>query len=150
VYHFLSSRVSACCLEAVLLSWAKRLLPETIVFYFCSTCIQDRAELYAGLATLRMLVRKYEFRDQDDRRPMADMVDTTFPPLLSIFQVASPFYSLISHFLGLLMDGKIDICGAESLWGTHGKPVARVVNATFPPLPSIFQVASRLCCPSSR
>jgi hypothetical protein len=36
---------------------------------------------------LRLLTRKYEFKDEDEREPLAQIVSVTFPPLLAIFQV---------------------------------------------------------------
>ena len=51
---------------------------------------QEHARLYGGLLLLRLLSRKYEFKDEDEREPLAHLVSATFPPLLSIFQVGSP------------------------------------------------------------
>jgi hypothetical protein len=39
---------------------------------------------------LRLLTRKYEFKDEDEREPLAQIVSVTFPPLLAIFQVRQP------------------------------------------------------------
>ena len=35
---------------------------------------------------LRLLTRKYEFKDEDERDPLAQIVSVTFPHLLAIFQ----------------------------------------------------------------
>ena len=50
---------------------------------------QEQARLHAALAALRILARKYEFKDEDERAPLASIVDATFPLLLPIFQVPS-------------------------------------------------------------
>lgn len=47
----------------------------------------DQNYLSAGLRALRILVRKYEFRDESDRAPLVVTIDATFSPLLSVFQV---------------------------------------------------------------
>ncbi len=49
---------------------------------------QEQARLHAALSALRILARKYEFKDEEDRAPLASVVDATFPLLLPIFQVA--------------------------------------------------------------
>lgn len=38
---------------------------------------------------LRLLARKYEFKDDTEREPLAHIVSTAFPPLLAIFQVGA-------------------------------------------------------------
>ena len=49
-------------------------------------CVQEEPRLLGGLYALRILARKYEFRDDDDRLPLNDIVNNTFPVLLHIFQ----------------------------------------------------------------
>ncbi len=48
---------------------------------------QDQARIAGALAVLRFLARKYEFRDEEERAPLDQLVNTTFPVLLQIFQV---------------------------------------------------------------
>lgn len=48
---------------------------------------QDQARIAGALAVLRFLARKYEFRDEEERGPLDQVVNTTFPTLLQIFQV---------------------------------------------------------------
>ena len=48
---------------------------------------QEQARLHAALAALRILARKYEFKDEEERSPLGGVVDATFPLLLPIFQV---------------------------------------------------------------
>jgi hypothetical protein len=50
-------------------------------------CAQDHGQLYGGMLMLRLLTRKYEFKDEDEREPLAQIVSVAFPPLLAIFQV---------------------------------------------------------------
>lgn len=44
------------------------------------------AQLYAALLMLRLVARKYEFKDDDDREPLNELVASTFPRLCHIFQ----------------------------------------------------------------
>lgn len=48
---------------------------------------QDQARIAGALAVLRFLARKYEFRDEEERGPLDQVVNTTFPTLLQIFQM---------------------------------------------------------------
>ena len=45
------------------------------------------ARMHGALYALRILARKYEFRDEEDRAPLEAIVNTTFPLLLPIFKV---------------------------------------------------------------
>uniref|UniRef100_A0A1D2AD30 Importin N-terminal domain-containing protein n=1 Tax=Auxenochlorella protothecoides TaxID=3075 RepID=A0A1D2AD30_AUXPR len=47
---------------------------------------QDQARLDGALSMLRLIARKYEFKDDVDRLPLVQMVQATFPLLLPIFQ----------------------------------------------------------------
>ena len=51
------------------------------------TCDQDHAHVYGGLLALRVLARKYEFKQTEQRDVLATIVNATFPQLLAIFQV---------------------------------------------------------------
>jgi hypothetical protein len=44
------------------------------------------ARLYGALYALRILARKYEFRDEEDRAPLKEMIAATFAPLLTLLQ----------------------------------------------------------------
>ncbi len=48
--------------------------------------MQEEARVQGGLYALRILVRKYEFRDEEDRATVNDIVKLSFPILLHIFQ----------------------------------------------------------------
>lgn len=52
--------------------------------------VQDHGRLYGGMLMLRLLARKYEFKDDTEREPLAHIMSTAFPPLLAIFQVRLP------------------------------------------------------------
>jgi len=45
----------------------------------------DATRVHGGLVALRILARKYEFRDESERAPMAELVNTALPLLLQIF-----------------------------------------------------------------
>ncbi|BDA47636.1 Importin-7 [Coccomyxa sp. Obi] len=47
---------------------------------------QEQQRLYGALFALRILTRKYEFKDEEERAPLGTLVDATFPLLLRIFQ----------------------------------------------------------------
>lgn len=51
--------------------------------------LQEQQRVYGALFALRILTRKYEFKDEEERAPLSTLVDTTFPALLSIFQARS-------------------------------------------------------------
>ena len=44
-------------------------------------------QVWGALYVLRVLTRKYEFKDEDDRAPLAPVVNAAFPPLLAMLQV---------------------------------------------------------------
>lgn len=46
----------------------------------------DQQRVYGALFALRILTRKYEFKDDDERTPVYQIIDTTFPTLLEIFK----------------------------------------------------------------
>ena len=52
-----------------------------------SVIAQDHGRLYGALFALRILARKYEFKDEEDRAPLAGIVNGAFPVLLQLFQV---------------------------------------------------------------
>ena len=56
--------------------------------------LQEQQRLYGALYALRLMTRKYEFRDAEERIPLEVIVQTTFPTLLQVFQV----YSAIPPF----------------------------------------------------
>lgn len=46
----------------------------------------DELRVYGGLVALRLLARKYEFRDDDERGPLVTLVGATFPALVAILR----------------------------------------------------------------
>ncbi len=57
--------------------------------------VQEQQRLYGALFALRILTRKYEFKDEEDRVPLGTLVDATFPILLRIFQVRLNYLSFL-------------------------------------------------------
>ncbi len=47
---------------------------------------QDQTRVHGGLVALRLLARKYEFRDEEERAPLDGIIGSTFPLLLHIFR----------------------------------------------------------------
>uniref|UniRef100_A0A383WBL3 Importin N-terminal domain-containing protein n=1 Tax=Tetradesmus obliquus TaxID=3088 RepID=A0A383WBL3_TETOB len=64
-------------------------LLETVMAHLTSG---DQPRMYGALLVLRVLTRKYEFRDDEERAPMAPIVNASFPVLLGLLQqlVANP------------------------------------------------------------
>lgn len=58
--------------------------------------MQDQAHIHGALIVLRCLARKYEFKDEEERQPLAAMVNSTFPTLMQTFLVR-PHPSAINH-----------------------------------------------------
>ncbi|KAK2079907.1 hypothetical protein QBZ16_002302 [Prototheca wickerhamii] len=46
----------------------------------------DQARVEGTLSILRVVARKYEFKDEEDRLPLLEVVNSTFPALLALFQ----------------------------------------------------------------
>ena len=46
----------------------------------------DQTAISGALRTLRIIARKYEFRDESDRAPLVAVIEATFPSVLSVFQ----------------------------------------------------------------
>lgn len=55
----------------------------------CCICtqVQEEARVGGALTALRVLTRKYEFRDSEERGPLGPLLATALPALLTIFQV---------------------------------------------------------------
>ena len=47
----------------------------------------EQPRLWGALFVLRILARKYEFKDEEDRVALIPVINTTFPALLVIFKV---------------------------------------------------------------
>ncbi len=67
--------------------------------------VQDEQRLYGALYALRLMTRKYEFRDAEERIPLDNIVKTTFPTLLQVFQVhlSRDTYASLKTTCGLLL-----------------------------------------------
>ena len=61
--------------------------------------VQDHGRLYGALYALRILARKYEFKDEEDRAPLTGIVNSTFPALLQLFQVPAATELSLPHSL---------------------------------------------------
>ncbi|CAI5517143.1 unnamed protein product, partial [Closterium sp. Naga37s-1] len=66
----------------------------------------DQPRVYGALVVVRVLARKYEFKDEEDRVPVHEVVTSTFPQLLVILQqlLAVPNPSLdIAEYIKLVL-----------------------------------------------
>ena len=61
--------------------------------------VQDQAHIHGALIVLRCLARKYEFKDEEEREPLAAIVNGTFPTLMQIFLVSLPVSTQSSTIL---------------------------------------------------
>lgn len=61
--------------------------PDLILLIVQNYSSQEQPRLYGALTALRILSNKYEFKDEDERQPIQEVVNLTFPALLQIFQV---------------------------------------------------------------
>eukprot|EP00878_Enallax_costatus_P046967 GHUV01057304.1.p1 GENE.GHUV01057304.1~~GHUV01057304.1.p1 ORF type:complete len:796 (+),score=306.27 GHUV01057304.1:175-2562(+) len=61
-------------------------LLETVMAHLTSS---DHGRMYGGLLVLRVLTRKYEFRDDEERAPLGPIINASFPVLLSLMQQLS-------------------------------------------------------------
>ncbi|KAG1660790.1 hypothetical protein FOA52_011331 [Chlamydomonas sp. UWO 241] len=66
--------------------------PGLPVALFPNLVSQDEGRLYGGLYALRILARKYEFRDEAERAPLNSIASAALPVLLQLLQqlLASP------------------------------------------------------------
>jgi len=60
--------------------------PDLILLIVQNYSSQEQPRLYGALTALRILSNKYEFKDEDERQPIQEVVNLTFPALLQIFQ----------------------------------------------------------------
>ncbi len=60
--------------------------PDLVPVLAASLNSGDQALMCGALRTLRIIARKYEFRDEGERAPLTAMVDITFPSILAVFQ----------------------------------------------------------------
>jgi len=66
--------------------------------------MQDHGRLYGAVFALRILARKYEFKDEEDRGPLTGIVNSTFPVLLQLFQVGLISDLLTANAAGIQAD----------------------------------------------
>eukprot|EP00798_Chlamydomonas_sp_ICE-L_P030407 gene30407-35412_t len=66
--------------------------PQLLPSLYPNLVSQERNRVHGALYALRILTRKYEFRDEEERAPLTEMLNHVFPVLLHIFQalLASP------------------------------------------------------------
>lgn len=55
--------------------------------YCCVSELQDQSRVYGCMFALRILARKYEFRDSEEREALDQVVEATFPSILTLVQV---------------------------------------------------------------
>jgi hypothetical protein len=60
--------------------------PDLVPVLASSLTSGDQGLMCGALRTLRIVARKYEFRDEGERAPLIAMIDTTFPSILVVFQ----------------------------------------------------------------
>ncbi|XP_024396720.1 importin beta-like SAD2 [Physcomitrium patens] len=58
--------------------------PDLLPAIFNNLKSQDQQRVYGALYALRILTRKYEFKDEEERAPVYHIINSTFPVLLEI------------------------------------------------------------------
>lgn len=78
--------------------------PSLLEALYGNLASQDQTRVHGGLVALRLLARKYEFRDEEERAPLDGIIGTTFPLLLHIFRqlLAAPPSAQISTYVKLV------------------------------------------------
>ncbi|EFJ51590.1 hypothetical protein VOLCADRAFT_79706 [Volvox carteri f. nagariensis] len=88
--------------------------------------LSAQSRVHGGLLALRLLARKYEFRDEEERAPLEGIITTAFPLLLHIFRqlLAAPPSAQISGYIKL-------VC--KTFWSSTymGVPAALLEPETF-------------------
>ncbi|KAK9824621.1 hypothetical protein WJX72_011782 [[Myrmecia] bisecta] len=74
------------CLKIIINTDHPQQWPALLQLIVQNMASQDQPRLYGALYALRILARKYEFADAEERGPLVEVVHTTFPGLLAIFQ----------------------------------------------------------------
>ncbi|KAL3141839.1 hypothetical protein ABBQ32_004507 [Trebouxia sp. C0010 RCD-2024] len=83
--HIVQVQLGECMKNIVLVDFPEQwpsLLPQLAQ----NLHSQEQQRLYGALYALRLMTRKYEFRDAEERTPLETVVQTTFPTVLQVFQ----------------------------------------------------------------
>ncbi|KAG0567157.1 hypothetical protein KC19_7G115500 [Ceratodon purpureus] len=72
------------CLKTVIHADYPEQWPALLPAIFNNLKSQDQQRVFGALYALRILTRKYEFKDEEERMPVYTIINTTFPVLLEI------------------------------------------------------------------
>ena len=111
--------------------------------------VQDHGRLYGALYALRILARKYEFKDEEDRAPLTGIVNSTFPALLQLFQVPAATEFPLPYTLQSALICRYPL-PAYRLLLTPGASRTRLCKTTGPPkqpsAPDLYWEGSSVRC----
>ncbi|KXZ43736.1 hypothetical protein GPECTOR_81g184 [Gonium pectorale] len=100
--------------------------PGLMELLYANLSAQDQVRVHGALLALRLLARKYEFRDEEERAPLDGIIASAFPLLLHIFQqlLAAPPSAQVSGYIKL-------VC--KTFWSATymGVPAALLERETF-------------------
>uniref|UniRef100_A0A061RWK7 Putative importin-7 n=1 Tax=Tetraselmis sp. GSL018 TaxID=582737 RepID=A0A061RWK7_9CHLO len=74
------------CLKSIVYSDYPEKWPDLLGGVVENMKSAEQARLHGALYALRILARKYEFKDKDERGPLGMVINNSFPMLLQIFQ----------------------------------------------------------------
>jgi len=74
------------CLKSIVYSDYPEKWPDLLPAVMQNLQTQDHARIHGALYCLRILARKYEFKDPDERGPLGEVINNVFPTMLQIFQ----------------------------------------------------------------
>ncbi|KAG2439798.1 hypothetical protein HYH02_010433 [Chlamydomonas schloesseri] len=101
--HSIQSQLSEVFKMAVYADYPER-WPGLMEALYGNLSAQDQVRVHGGLLALRLLARKYEFRDEEERAPLDGVIATSFPLLLHIFRqlLAAPPSPQVSGYIKLV------------------------------------------------
>ena len=74
------------CIKSIIYCDYPERWPTLLNEIFTSISSQEPPRVYAGLYALRMLTRKYEYKNEEDRVPLYNVVNSVFPLLIQVLQ----------------------------------------------------------------
>jgi hypothetical protein len=74
------------CIKSIIYCDYPEKWPGLLNEIFSLLSSQEPPKIYAALYALRMLTRKYEYKNEEDRVPLYNVVNSIFPTVIQIFQ----------------------------------------------------------------
>lgn len=74
------------CLKSIVYADYPSKWPGLLQIIMQNITSNEQQRIYGALFVLRVLTRKYEFKDEEERKPVLEIINATFPILLQAFQ----------------------------------------------------------------